>query len=934
MTPDDAAFDALLGMVARAPEARPDLEPGTKLGENFKVVGSLGRGGMGVVYLARDLRLDRHVAVKIARSSAAPERERLRREAKALAKLAHPHVVAVHEVDELDNGDVYIAMEHIDGGNMRDWLEGTTEQERPGREERRRVLLEAGRGLLAAHEAGLVHRDFKPENVLIGEDGRARVSDFGLARAPLPSEPLNGDLPLEALASRGMGTPGYMAPEQIRGADADARVDQFAFATVCYEVLLDRLPFGPASTVDSALDAIERGPPAAEEWPRGLGRNLEVVLNKALAEDPEDRHPSLAPVLAALEPPPPRRWGPMAVAIAMGTLIAGAGLLVSLRPTVPSEDCDVVAEELREDWRAERRPALAAQGTGEEIERALGLMDRYALDWAEERGQVCRERPESEVRFRERRACLDDLARSFRAAATVLASSTSEADRLRGPSRLFAPALCRNEAFARARAPAPNRSPEAVEKLRAELAEIRALEDAARYEVAAERAASAVTRAETLDFEPVEVEALYARGRVQARRGQFDAAAKALEQAYLLARKAPHDRLAAEIGGELAYVHGFNLSDVPTAKRWADLALADMERLGGAGPFEVRVLTNVGSAYAWSGQLGQALAQHEKALELALEHRGEDHFEVALVRARLGETLASMHRLPASVESLKAAIETLELNLGPNHPELVRPLTKLGLVVAEQGHIDSAVASCRRAVEIATRGLGEQHANTGLAQMNLGVVYLHAGRRDQAIGAYEAAVAALEAALDADHPDVALAQTNLGLAYEERGDFAKALAMHEKALDVQRRRLGPDHPSLVPTMVNQLSALIGLRRYGEAKPLAETALAICEKRYTRGLPFVLFSLGQIQLGMRDYAAALASLSRSLKLRRDEETPARYLAETLLYTARAERAVGERPARAEALAREGLALVVDVDDETLRRIHDELNAFLGDGSAAK
>lgn len=921
---DDGAFEALLGMVSRAPESRPDFRPGSRLVAHLEVSRVLGRGGMGVVYLANDLRLDRQVAVKIPRSSTPLERRRLHREAKALARLAHPHVVTVHEVGSLPDGGVYIAMEHIDGGTMRDWLDETTREDA----EVRRVLVEAGRGLLAAHEAGLVHRDFKPENVLIGQDGRARVSDFGLARPARTPETVDGKLFLEELASRGMGTVGYMAPEQIRGEASDPRVDQFAFAIVCYETLLGQRPFGSVTTVKEALAAIEAGPGARDERPRRLGRVLDDALEKALADDPEERHSDIEPILRALEAPSPARRPPaMAIALSTILLIAAGGFAASRRSSTVTENCAAAGAELGETWRAEARDALAAEGDGEEVARVIALMDRYAESWASERSEVCDERPNGEIRYREQRACLDDLARSFRATASVLASSGTSADLLRGPNRLFAPSLCQNEAFARARAPAPNQAPEAVNALRGQIAEVRALEDAGRYEAAAERAARVVARADALDFAPAQVEALYARGRVEARRGRFKAAAQSLENAYLLARKAPHDRLAAEIGGELAYLHGFNLSDVPTAKRWADLALADMERLGGAGPFEARVLTNVGSAYAWSGEPEVALEQHQRALQLALDHRSEDHFEVALVRARLGETLASMHRLPDAIDSLTAAIANLERNLGAAHPELVRPLTKLGLVMAENGDLERAIAQCHRAVEVAITGLGRHHANTGLAQMNLGVVFAHAGRAEQATAAYAAAVEALEAALDPDHPDIALAQTNLGLAYEEQGQFKEALAMHEKALELQRRRLGPDHPSLVPTMLNKLSALIGLRRFAEAQPLAEAALEICETRYPRGLPYVLFSLGQIQLGQDHHEGALASFDRCLKLRQAEETPPRYLAETLLYTAKAERAVGRRPRRAEDLARKGLDLLDASDDETLGRIRDDLEDFL-------
>ncbi|MBZ0234939.1 MAG: serine/threonine protein kinase, partial [Deltaproteobacteria bacterium] len=193
-------LDPVLAAVAAAPSAprrERELQPGDRIGESFRIERRLGSGGMGVVYLARDESLDRPVAVKLHRAGAGVDR--LQREAMAMARLAHPHVITVHEVGRLDDR-VFVAMEFVPGGTLRAWLKA---RPRPWRDALA-LCLAAGEGLAAAHDAGLVHRDFKPENVLVGDDGRPRVGDFGLARAIGESAT---DLVTSDLRSSGLRTP-------------------------------------------------------------------------------------------------------------------------------------------------------------------------------------------------------------------------------------------------------------------------------------------------------------------------------------------------------------------------------------------------------------------------------------------------------------------------------------------------------------------------------------------------------------------------------------------------------------------------------------------------------------------------------------------------------------------------------------------------------
>jgi tetratricopeptide (TPR) repeat protein/predicted Ser/Thr protein kinase len=290
--------------------------------DRYMIVDELGAGGMGVVYKAYDPDLGRLIALKLVRPSAASRATiRLVREARAIARLAHPNVVAVHDVGELD-AEIFIAMEYVEGERLRDWLNAP----RP----LRAILdafLQAARGLGAAHDAGLVHRDFKPDNVLVGLDGRVRVVDFGLAREardddPIerlnrdgdelfdsgPDTPTSGD-PIDAAAAvdlgrtitptgAAVGTPRYMAPEQHLGRDCDARADQFAWGVALYEALTRQRPFdGSGKQLRKSVLLGELRPFPASA---GVPEWLQAVVVRALSVAPAARFGSMHEVIAEL----------------------------------------------------------------------------------------------------------------------------------------------------------------------------------------------------------------------------------------------------------------------------------------------------------------------------------------------------------------------------------------------------------------------------------------------------------------------------------------------------------------------------------------------------------------------------------------------------------------------------------------------------------
>jgi len=289
------------------PSALGDADGGVRTLGRFRLLRQIGSGAMGVVYEGYDAELDRRVALKVLRPEAAAcdalhAHSRMMREAKALARLRHPHVTAIYEVGTSDEGAPFIAMELVEGSTLGRWIRSRPRSVREIVE----VFLQAGRGLAAAHDAGLVHRDFKPDNVIIDDDGQARVVDFGLARTAglgdlLPTLDENGDsdVPLHLTCTGAvLGTPAYMAPEQFEGSTVDASSDQFSFCVALFEALYGRRPY-PGNDLPSLQRSLLVGKPVGPR--RGVPRSLYRVLRRGLSTEASGRYSSMHTLLDALQ---------------------------------------------------------------------------------------------------------------------------------------------------------------------------------------------------------------------------------------------------------------------------------------------------------------------------------------------------------------------------------------------------------------------------------------------------------------------------------------------------------------------------------------------------------------------------------------------------------------------------------------------------------
>ncbi|HKU26511.1 MAG TPA: serine/threonine-protein kinase, partial [Candidatus Sulfotelmatobacter sp.] len=319
------------------------LSSGTKLGP-YEIQSPLGAGGMGEVYRARDARLNRDVAIKILPASFSADPERLQRfaqESRAAAALNHPNILSIYDIGE-DRGAPYVVSELLEGESLRGRL-------RTGGLPARKAIdyaQQIAKGLATAHEKGIVHRDLKPENLFITNDGRAKILDFGLAKFTRPESDSLGDAPTEQIATEAgtvMGTVGYMSPEQVRGKNADARSDIFAFGAILYEMLSGKRAFHGDSAADTMSAILKEDPPELTETNRSVSPALDRIVRHCMEKNPAERFQSARDVafnLEALtdistsgrtaarvltEQRAPRRWL-LPLSIALLVLVSWAGI--------------------------------------------------------------------------------------------------------------------------------------------------------------------------------------------------------------------------------------------------------------------------------------------------------------------------------------------------------------------------------------------------------------------------------------------------------------------------------------------------------------------------------------------------------------------------------------------------------------------------------
>ncbi len=805
----------------------------------YVVLDRIGEGGMGVVVSAYDGELDRVVALKLLHpgSRALNAHARLVREAHALARLSHPHVVEVYDAGTI-LGRTFIAMQWVRGSTLEVWLRVAPR----GWREVLAMFLGAGAGLAAAHDAGIAHRDFKPENVLVGEDGRARVVDFGLARgqddggerttSPSP-EPPTGAVLHDRLTGAGLvvGTPAYMAPEQRRGGSGDARSDQYSFCLALHDALFGR----------RAGDGRVERPARAHGAPTAIAR----VLRRGLARSPEARWPSMDALLEALSRCGRRRArvGRVAIGTAIGTaLVAVLGWRsVSGEPSPGCAGEQARVHAIWEDAARERvRRGLLDTGlgyAGSTWSRIEAELDAYAERAASLGAAACA----TETREREATlACLEHRTAAFQAVVDVLAQADAATLERAGSIVAGLPdlAVCDDPDALADALPLPT-APDDRERARAireGLSTVDALRGAKRFQGGIVLARDLLAEAEALAYPPVVAEARLALGSLLELAGDDHGAERELVEAAMIARIEGRDRVATIAMTRLAGTVGYRLARVDEGRSWARHAasMLDRARMDVAG--RAQLLNNLGAVEFRAGEYARAESIYRDAVALldpdgtpgAVDTAAAQQ-ERASAHANLGNVLARQGRFQAAQVELGQAAAILEALLGPEHPTVAVALINLGNVSYDLGHYDAAAAYHRRAYAVVQACFDDGSiagaALGGAALGNLGLVLHRQGDDDEARRLLEESIALRTRASGPDHPDLAFAMNNLGEVYRALGRGDEALRLHDAAAAIWSRS-DAAHPNAAYPLANRGLDLLELGRIDEAIVALREALEI------------------------------------------------------------------------------------------------------------
>jgi tetratricopeptide (TPR) repeat protein len=736
----------------------------------YTVLSLVGRGGMGEVYAAYDPELDRKIALKLLRPNGARDESRghvrLLREAKAMARISSRNVVSVHDAGT--SGErVFVAMEFVEGANLRDWLDARPRTQ----DEILAVFLEAARGLVAAHEAGLVHRDFKPSNVMVARDGSVRVSDFGLARglqgwqpAPEPGLAASVDaVPLDATLTatgRLLGTPRYMAPEQLKGGAVDARTDQFSFCVALYEALYDQGPFGPGGlAAHAAAGLMGRVLPAAPK--SAVPARVRGALVRGLALDPQARWPSMRELISALAPEASkarRRWAAAGGVALLASLVV---IFLARRPDHSASLCHAGPARIAGAWETAatgprpRREAIqrAFLGSGapdasEVWARVPALLDRYVATWLTMYEDAClathARGKQSEADLDLRMSCLEER----RIAVVALTDVFASADRDvvgKGVDAVNAlPDLARCGDVAALRTPVePPRdatTAAAVADLRRRIATVKALKDTGRTNEWMAQEARLVRDARDTGYRPVLAEAL-SLSSILVVGIEGPRLTPRLEEAVSTALSVGRDDLAAMAAiSRVAAIFHFQ-PDLEGAPFWVGLARALLTR---AGPGQDRLR-------GW-------LSQNE-----------------ALLAARRND-------LPAALELARAATALKKRALPAGHPDIAISVDAEAEFLRLMGRNGEALRLNDGVLAMYTAAYGPGSLSGAYALNNRGYYLNDLGRPAEALAALRDAMSAWVAHLGANHPTLAYPLTGMGVALVKLGRATEALPPLERAL--------------------------------------------------------------------------------------------------------------------------------------------------------
>lgn len=928
------------------PSVSAELRAGDSIGR-YTVVQQVGAGGMGVVYEARDSELGRSVAVKVLPAGAHSPvvKLRLTREAQALAQLQHPNVVAVHDVG-ITGGRLFLAMELVEGSTLAGLLAGR----RASWREVLALFVQAGRGLAAAHGKGLVHRDFKPSNVLVDREGRVRVSDFGLARlasaeggapahdagtagggadtlasddastvdAATPVLAASPDLlaaPLTA-ADAFMGTPRYMAPEQFAREPATAASDQFSFCVALWESLYGQHPFAAGSELGGLAAAVGSGRPRPP--PRGRApRRLRAVLERGLAAAPGQRHPSMTVLLARLEAVPVRRRQAAAAALGAVLLTAAGVTIAATRPSATQTCARAEAsamERIAPYWSPQVRErvrtafvSVGGQGAAESFQRVDEVLRQRQRSWARAHRDACEA---THVRGQQSQALLDLRVQCLdraRAGIVALIDAFGQADRnIVGRAASAAQTAgdldaCQQGAQLAGMVPppsAPELRPALIDAER-RVAGLHTAYDLGRFQAGTADADGVIAAARATGWQPVLARALLASARVHLSSGDEKRGERDLLDAMHAAAAGRDDVSGAWSSVLLVRVAGLAREDYAEGHLLLELARAAVSRAGNPAAMRLRLLVTEGELLQRERRQPEALERMREANRIRETEGVVDPIEHVGTLSSISDLLRATGEVTEALRYAEQSLAVADEKLGPTHPEVAQTL--LTLANAHNGRSDYAAAAV-----VAERGLAVRELEVGPSSKKLGpwlIAYGTAlaslGRMAEGRALFERTLAIEEAADGPEHPGLVVTLSNLAVLKRLEGDLEGSIPLLRRARAIATKAHGAQSSSVALTCHNLGEAYEALNDPTTARESYECALAIYGAQLgVDNLETQATVQGLARLDLREGQSgrALKALLRSLAVIEKEMGPdsvgACYLLETVAWAYLASGDLGE------------------------------------------
>ena len=783
---------------------------------------------MGQVLRAYDPRLDREVAIKVVREPSWTAASRLLREAKTMAAIRHPNVVPVYDVGT-EGDDVFVAMELIHGQTLREWFE-----ERRPWQQVLDVFKRAAAGLDAAHRLGVVHRDFKPANVMVETDGalvrRVRVMDFGLAVStedttgePAPSG-VSEDVSLHSdrLTQTGtvVGTPYYLAPEQEAGAPGTPATDQFAFCVALFEALHGVRPFEA-----DGHQALSRKKWGGKIEPRPADSAVPVAVHDAVVRgmtaNPTERWPSIPQLVDALDRAAlPRRTARWQLLGAAG--VAGAASGAALLFIGDEAPCEAPETILADVWAAPQRDAVRGAFAQTELSfaeasaaRVVGELDDYAARWVEAWPTGC------EVeRVRAQQDCLEARLFELSAVADELAEPNPDTVRLSMEmvGSLGSPASCALQAERPVVSDAQRDAVERAQMLLERGSAALSVGDAEQAQTLAEQAARAAAES---DHCPTKAASFFLRAKVDNDRGHFESALEHAQAAYFEGVRCDANLVAMEAARYSMSLHTFGTADLDAAESWYGHALVQMDLLAHQQPAQERSVDRAVLHYTHAhllqrrGQGEEALDELQRA-DALLRPIADDYPETfAEFLATQGSAVLASEGPEAALPYYEEGLEVAEAHFGAQHPMVAVGYGNLGNNYQAMNRLEDAERTLRRTVELMGEAFGADHPYVARSKNGLAQTLTLRGEWDQAGVVIEEAMAlALSLEPEGGPETWRLLGTRAAIAAHD-GDLESARVDTQRLVDAAEQSGAIDH-SLVWNIKKLAEYQIGLGRFDEA----------------------------------------------------------------------------------------------------------------------